>query len=346
MPCKHLKTGWRWKNGRIYESLVGTRIGKEPTTRPCGQCVDCRLDKTREMAIRCKHEGSLYSQNCVVTLTYDDEHLPPSADGMGTIDPTHGPKFMKDLRAKIQYEREKIHLPWHPSMAIKAYGCAEYGCNDPRCGKRGCNHNMRPHNHIILFNYDFEDKKLDYTEDGRNYYTSDILEQIWGKGGCQIMDLNWETAAYVARYVMKKITGPGQQKYEEKRTRQGRMKHQYGEKLREQTICISRGGRKGHGIAHEWWEQNYKKIHTNDIMYFNGIKIKPTKYYDKKFEKKEPNKWKKIKEKRENELQKYLEKIQKQINDGDHTNNFQRMDRQRAHEACMEAKAELLKRTL
>lgn len=81
-------------------------------------------------------------------------------------------------------------------------------------------------------------------------------------------------------------------------------------------------------------------------MYFNGIKIKPTKYYDKKFEKKEPNKWKKIKEKRENELQKYLEKIQKQINDGDHTNNFQRMDRQRAHEACMEAKAELLKRTL
>lgn len=336
MPCKHLKTGWRWKNGRIYDNLVGTKIGKEPTTRPCGQCIDCRLDKAREWAIRCKHEASTHEKNCVVTLTYSDENLPPG----GSIQPLAGPEFMKTLRDYERYKRQKEYMAWHPDYAIKTYGCAEYGCNDPRCGRAWCTHNMRPHYHIILFNHEFEDKKLAKVEDGKYYYTSDILEQHWGKGGCQIMDMNFETAAYVARYVTKKLTGPGKYEHEKLRLKQGKQKHPYGDKLPEQSICIAQQS----GIAKEWWDENKHKIHTNDIMHINGKMIKPTKYYDKKYEIKHPNEYKKIKEKRQKELQKYLDKIKQEIQSGNHTNNFQRMERQRAHERVMEAKLEMLKR--
>lgn len=339
MPCKHLKTGWRWKNGRIYESLVGTKLGKEPTTRPCGQCIDCRLDKSREWAIRCKHESTLHEKNCVVTLTYADEHLPAN----GSIDPDAGSEFMKRLRAREQYKREQIHLPWHPDFGIKTFGCAEYGCNDPKCGRAWCQHNMRPHYHIILFNYDFEDKKFhSKNEDGDEYFTSDILETTWKQGGCQIMELNWKTAAYVSRYVTKKLSGPGRFEFEQKRVQQGRQKHYYGEKLPEQSICVAQQ----EGIAGAWWKENKDKIHKSDVMWINGQKIRPVTYYDRKYEKQNPNEYKKIKEKREKEKQKKIEKIKEEIRNGIHTNNFQRMDRQLAHERVMEAKLKLLKRGL
>ena len=43
---------------------------------PCGQCIGCRLDRSRAWADRCLLEASQYPHNCFLTLTYDDEHLP------------------------------------------------------------------------------------------------------------------------------------------------------------------------------------------------------------------------------------------------------------------------------
>lgn len=47
-----------------------------PVTLPCGQCIGCRLERSRQWAIRCAHEASLYEENCFITLTYRDEDLP------------------------------------------------------------------------------------------------------------------------------------------------------------------------------------------------------------------------------------------------------------------------------
>jgi len=74
----------------------------------------------------------------------------------------------------------------------------------------------RPHFHACIFGLDFPDKKVyKKTRGGHNLYTSDTLEKIWGKGFCPIGEVNFETAAYVARYVMKKITGQQQKKHYE-----------------------------------------------------------------------------------------------------------------------------------
>ena len=44
----------------------------------CGQCIGCRLESSRQWAIRCVLESKLYDSelNWFMTLTYDDAHLP------------------------------------------------------------------------------------------------------------------------------------------------------------------------------------------------------------------------------------------------------------------------------
>lgn len=280
---------------------------REPAVRPCGQCIDCRLNRSRIWAIRCMHEAQSNEHNCVVTLTYADEHLPANR----SIVPDDAVDFMKRLRSRVDYDRREIYGPWKP---IKTYGCAEYG------EKFG-----RPHYHIILFNHAFKDAKPYGPTPG--YYTSALLDEVWGKGRTQVMDLTFDSAAYVARYVMKKLSG--------------KRAHEYGERLPERSVCVSKKG-----IAKYWYNQNKHKIFSNDLLYINGVKIKPIPYYNLKFELEHPNEYKKIKQKREQELQEHLAKLQTQFQKGDHTNNFTRRDRQRAHEQCMKAKLMLLKRTI
>ena len=75
--------------------------------------------------------------------------------------------------------------------------CGEYG------DKLG-----RPHYHAIIFGVTFVDKKLWSIRRGNNLYRSATLEKLWPYGFSSIGTVNFETAAYVARYVTKKITGP------------------------------------------------------------------------------------------------------------------------------------------
>lgn len=43
---------------------------------PCQRCIGCRLDYSREWAIRCMKEAECHTDNWFLTLDYDDEHLP------------------------------------------------------------------------------------------------------------------------------------------------------------------------------------------------------------------------------------------------------------------------------
>ncbi len=69
----------------------------------CGQCIGCRLDKSKEWAIRCVHEAQMHEANCFITLTYNAENLPSD----GSLVKEHFQKFMKRLRKttpqKIRY---------------------------------------------------------------------------------------------------------------------------------------------------------------------------------------------------------------------------------------------------
>ena len=67
---------------------------------PCGKCVGCIKDKAREWSVRVANEGRMYENNCVVTLTYDDEHLPQD----GSLHKSDYQKFLKLVRKRLYPE--------------------------------------------------------------------------------------------------------------------------------------------------------------------------------------------------------------------------------------------------
>ena len=49
----------------------------EPLEIPCGQCIGCKLERSRQWAMRCVHEALLHEENSFITLTYAPEALEP-----------------------------------------------------------------------------------------------------------------------------------------------------------------------------------------------------------------------------------------------------------------------------
>jgi len=132
------------------------------------------------------HEAQMHEDNCFVTLTYKDEEIPRGQQ----LYPRHHQLFMKKLR--------KAH-----GKGIRFYHCGEYG-----------ERTLRPHYHSCLFNYRPDDLVvLRKTAQGHVLYTSKSLEKIWGLGHVTIGELTFESAAYTARYVMKKRFGDDQEAY-------------------------------------------------------------------------------------------------------------------------------------
>lgn len=146
---------------------------------PCGQCIGCRLERSRQWAIRCVKEASLYDDNCFLTLTYKDEKLPKD----GSLKLEHWQLFFKRLRKRYGNE-------------IRYFHCGEYGEKF-----------QRPHYHAIVFNHDFKDKELFSNNEGNKIYTSKELESLWDHGYATIGDVNFKSASYVARYCLKKVSG-------------------------------------------------------------------------------------------------------------------------------------------
>ena len=180
MACYSPLEGYRRIGGgwtpRKQDS-AGTRLNV-----PCGQCIGCRLEYSRQWAIRCMHEAQLHESNAFITLTYADEHLPQDR----SLDKREFQLFIKRLRKSIQPQR------------LRYFHCGEYGA------KLG-----RPHYHACLFGFDFPDKELQrYSKTGEKLYRSDLLDSAWqNKGWALIGEVTFQSAAYVARYITKKITG-------------------------------------------------------------------------------------------------------------------------------------------
>lgn len=224
-------------------------------TLPCGQCIGCRLERSRQWAMRCVHEASLYERNCFLTLTYDDQHIPPG----GSLNKKDFQDFMKRLRKAV-------------GSGVRYFHCGEYG------EKLG-----RPHYHACLFNYDFPDKKLWKKSEGGDLYVSDMLTELWGSGYCILGAVTFDSAAYVARYITKKITGASAESH-------------YQGKLPEYTT-MSRGGRKrGQGGIGLGWYQKFKTdCYPSDSVIMRGKEMRPPKYYDNKYELDFPKEFFKVK---------------------------------------------------
>nr|QJB19261.1 MAG: replication initiator protein [Microvirus sp.] len=224
-----------------------------PETIPCGQCLGCRLERSRQWAIRCVHEASLYDSNCFITLTMSDDWLDkPISRGLRLEDcwrNANGSLIKRDFVLFMKRLRKRF------GAGIRFFHCGEYG-----------ELTGRPHHHVCLFNFDFPDKCLYSIRDGVRLYRSPILEDLWPFGFCTIGDVTFESAAYVARYVMKKVTGSSGVEH-------------YGERLPEY-ITMSRRP----GIGRDWYRDFASDVYPHDRMVIRGgVVCRPPKYYDSLF---------------------------------------------------------------
>lgn len=157
---------------------------------PCQQCTGCRLENARQKSIRVVHEAAYlweeYGQpSSFITLTYDDYHLPRA----GSLVKHHFQDFMKRLRSRIDYHTNK-------EIKIKHFSCGEYG-----------EQTGRPHYHSIILGWNFPDRMPAGCREGEPVFTSALLEECWEYGMSEIGTVTWDSASYVAGYVIKKQTG-------------------------------------------------------------------------------------------------------------------------------------------
>jgi len=232
---------------------------------PCGQCIGCRLEQSRQWAMRCVHEASLHENNSFITLTYNDDNYEPS------LNPDDLSSFIKRLRSRIapepgQFITNFTDLPFllNPQR-IKFFACGEYG-----------DQLSRPHFHACIFGFDFPDRVPHSVRDGVRLFRSKFLEDVWPFGFSTVGDLTFESAAYVARYVVKKVNGDkAYDHYSVVDGSTGELNH-----LRPEFIRMSRGGRSGHGIAYDWYKRFSSDL-EKDYLVMRGVKMRPAKYYDR-----------------------------------------------------------------
>lgn len=189
----------------------------------------------------------MHDESCFITLTFNQANLESRTNPM-SLDVTEYQRFMKRLRKRY-------------GKNIRFFHCGEYG-----------DKNKRPHYHAIIFGMDFEDKVLWSNRDGNKLYTSAQLEQLWPYGFSTIGDVTFQSAAYVARYIMKKHKGEGAEDHYTRwcpETGEGTV-------VAPEYCTMSRKP----GIGYEWLKKYKADVYPHDYVVINEHKVKPPRYYD------------------------------------------------------------------
>lgn len=188
------KFAWKYETEEMLIDPYSVKV-------PCGQCIGCRLDHSRQWADRMLLELDHTGKGVFITLTYRDEDIGHLAvEGFD-----YAERYSLSVRdAQLFMKRLRKHFS---NKEIRFYLSGEYGT------KRN-----RPHFHAILFGLDLNDfQKYEFVKKnkfGDPYYKSEVLESLWPFGMSSLSEVSWKTCAYVSRYVMKKQLGKSKEIYQ------------------------------------------------------------------------------------------------------------------------------------
>lgn len=242
MPCYGPLTGYRPKAGSATNKLVFKKSDSETGVGikiPCGKCPGCKLEHSRQWAVRCMHEKRLHTESAFLTLTYADDRLPAG----NTLVLADLQNFMKRYRDYVFQRTGKTGL--------RFFACGEYGSRT-----------SRPHYHVLLLNSDLMDKRIVKSGSEYNLYDSPALSRLWTMGHHAIGDVTFESAAYVARYCMKKNQNG-------KTVTDGRLP---------EFITMSRRP----GLGSGYFDRFKSELLSHDTIIVNGVPAALPRFYDTK----------------------------------------------------------------
>lgn len=246
-----------------FHSSNGISVWSE-IFRPCGFCLNCRLTRAQDWAVRCTHEASLHSESCFLTLTYDDSHLPLN----GSLDYSHVSTFIKDLRRRLDRTSYK--------SSITFFRVGEYGSDY-----------SRPHYHLLLFGFDFSfpltfkgvrnTRTSSAVKDSRTYFKSSFATDLWSRGFVDIGSVDFSTSMYVAKYVTKFSDSSQSSLHEPERASMS----------------------KRVPIGLRWIERHFSDVYPDDFVWLNGKRFSPPKFYDRWLAANHPRLYSQVKSSRE-----------------------------------------------
>lgn len=278
---------------KIYRPVTKFIPKKNPTPSdgssmsvPCGRCLGCRLDYSKMWTIRMVNEMHFHEQNCFLTLTYSPENLPKN----GTLVKKHLQDFIKRYRKHLsdtlpwsfqqdpKYPNDSTATTWQPHK-IRFYACAEYG-----------EKLSRPHYHILVFGHQFADKKYYRTINGNTLYTSPTLEKLWKYGFSSIGEATMQSAAYVSRYVTKKVSGAQADKYYMSAPDKWGEQHKILGEFSTQSLKP--------GIGEQFYRKYKNDIYPSDEIIHDGKYFPVPTYYDVLLERDDPQLFAQVKKNR------------------------------------------------
>lgn len=275
MPCFHPLKGYRSRspNASGRHSLVfNPKFGyiDQPVEVACGRCIGCRLERARQWGVRLDDENRLWLSSCYLTFTYSDECVPHD----GSLNHRHVQLLVKRLRARLNGEK------------IRYYMCGEYGEDLGR-----------PHYHMILFGYRPDDLVFWKDSKGHDLFRSPFLEKLWKFGMVFVGEVTFDSAAYCAGYITKKITGEKADEHYQ------RVNLETGEIfwLKPEYCAMSNG--LGRGVYDRFRDDMY----PHDSCVVKGKEQKPPRYYDNLYALENPEGMKRIKDERTRKARKRKE---------------------------------------
>lgn len=266
---------------------------------PCGQCINCRLRYSYNWAVRCMLEASLYERNYFITLTYNDLYL-PKGDFLDYDGNVKGDSLVrKHVVDFIKRFREHCRKKYNHT-GIRFFYCGEYGSLFDR-----------PHYHLIAFNCPPIDLKF-FKRSGTGYdiYNSSDVELTWGKkiygkdavlsyGYHSVQDVTFDSCAYTARYMLKKIKGLPLKTFTPENLAEYNECYDEDLKLRSNAFC---GMSNRPGLAKAYALNNLNTIYdTDEVLFKDDFELhraRPPRYFDKIFDDVYPEEFAKLKEER------------------------------------------------
>lgn len=209
--------------------------------------MECRLKYAHHWAIRCVHESKMHSENSFLTLTYDQENVPEKLQ-------------YEDFQAFMKKLRKITNNP------LGFFTTGEYG-----------DRTYRPHWHALIFGWYPKDAEYQYSNHrGDQVSTSAQLTKLWGLGNANVGAVTYESASYVARYAIKKLTFGNDNEHVYEPISKKSQKNAIGKKFLER-----------------YWQDIFSHGYT---VLDDGSRVDIPRYYERWFEKNHPEEWLKYKQ--------------------------------------------------
>lgn len=239
------------------------------------------------------HEAQMHQDNCFVTLTYSPERLTSAS-----LQHRDFQLFMKRLRNRVIKQAKlsvKNLAPGRPAPAALA-ACKKSGVRYYMAGEYGSG-NRRPHFHACIFGWKPSDG-LYYktTSSGHAIYESAELYELWdNQGFANYGDVTFESAAYISRYIMAKVTGDLADVWY--------IDDETGEILEPEYNRMSLKP----AIGKTWLDKYINDVYPEGEILTRGQKSKSPKYYDKLYKQYDREAYDQMKAERELQAAEYAQ---------------------------------------